>query len=186
LSSAIIVANRHQHLRHPQISIRSRLHTLLLRYYSLPCECQRPTYTYPHSRARSQSPERCHWRISPSKRERTISPLNTLVGCQDLDTCATRLSTRDFGTMGNVSSRPEDGSALCLRDPNRRKSSRLSPFRHGKQCSMFHVVSVSSLVITSPRKRTSVTVYPNAFPPTRLSASRLQGDGSPVEFVQVS
>ncbi|KAH7035194.1 centaurin beta [Microdochium trichocladiopsis] len=46
------------------------------------------------------------------------------------------------------------------------------------------VVSISSLVITSPRKRTSITVFPNAFPPTRVSASRPVGDASPVEFVQ--
>ncbi|KXJ95421.1 centaurin beta [Microdochium bolleyi] len=66
--------------------------------------------------------------------------------------------------MGNVSSRPDDGSALCLRDPNR--------------------LSISSLVITSPRKRSSITVYPNAFPPTRVSASRPLGDNALVEFIQ--
>lgn len=45
-------------------------------------------------------------------------------------------------------------------------------------------VSISSLVITSPRKRTSVNIVPNAFPATRASASRPLGDNYPVEFVQ--
>ncbi|KAK4454639.1 hypothetical protein QBC34DRAFT_137874 [Podospora aff. communis PSN243] len=45
-------------------------------------------------------------------------------------------------------------------------------------------VSISSVVISSPRKRTSINIVPNAFPATRVSASRSLGDNSPVEFVQ--
>ncbi|KAI6785554.1 uncharacterized protein J7T54_005888 [Emericellopsis cladophorae] len=66
--------------------------------------------------------------------------------------------------MGIVSSRPEDGPSLYLRDQNR--------------------LSITSLVVTSPRKRSSISVVPNAFPATRLSVSQLTGDGVPVEFVQ--
>ncbi|KAB5580818.1 PH domain-containing protein [Coniochaeta sp. 2T2.1] len=45
-------------------------------------------------------------------------------------------------------------------------------------------VSISSLVIYSPRKRTSVNIVPNSFPATRVSASRPLGDNYPIEFVQ--
>jgi len=66
--------------------------------------------------------------------------------------------------MGNISSRPDDGAALYLRDQNR--------------------LTISSLVVTNPRKRTSLTVTPNAFPATRLSVARPDGESAPVEFVQ--
>ncbi|KAH8884488.1 ArfGap-domain-containing protein [Thozetella sp. PMI_491] len=66
--------------------------------------------------------------------------------------------------MGNVSSTPEEGASLYLRDPNR--------------------LSISSVVITSPRKRTSINIVPNAYPATRVSATRAIGDNTPVEFVQ--
>lgn len=49
---------------------------------------------------------------------------------------------------------------------------------------MFCVVSISSLVISSPRKRTSINIVPNAFPATRVSASRPLGDNYPLEYVQ--
>ncbi|RSL38425.1 hypothetical protein CEP53_014882, partial [Fusarium sp. AF-6] len=66
--------------------------------------------------------------------------------------------------MGIVSSKPDDGAALYLRDQNR--------------------LNISSLVVTSPRKRTSVNVVPNAFPTTKITAQRTLGDTSPIEFVQ--
>ncbi|KAF4467085.1 hypothetical protein FALBO_6038 [Fusarium albosuccineum] len=66
--------------------------------------------------------------------------------------------------MGIVSSKPDDGAALYLRDQNR--------------------LSISSLVVTSPRKRTSVNIVPNAFPASKVSAQRTLGDTSPIEFVQ--
>lgn len=47
-------------------------------------------------------------------------------------------------------------------------------------------VAISSLVITNPRKRSSINIIPNAFPATRISAHRPNGDSAPVEFVQVS
>ncbi|KAK2591828.1 hypothetical protein QQS21_010467 [Conoideocrella luteorostrata] len=68
--------------------------------------------------------------------------------------------------MGNVTSKPDDGSALYLRDQDR--------------------LSISSLVVTNPRKRSSVNIVPNAFPASRVSASRLPGDTSPIEYVQDS
>ncbi|UZP44385.1 hypothetical protein NXS19_012197 [Fusarium pseudograminearum] len=66
--------------------------------------------------------------------------------------------------MGIVSSKPEEGPALYLRDQNR--------------------LSISSLVVTNPRKRTSVNVVPNAFPATRVSVQKPLSDTSPIEFVQ--
>ncbi|TRX97704.1 hypothetical protein FHL15_001459 [Xylaria flabelliformis] len=66
--------------------------------------------------------------------------------------------------MGVVSSRLEDGAPVYLRDQNR--------------------LSISSLVITCPRKRTSTIITPNAFPATRASVMRTPSDTGPVEFVQ--
>ncbi|KAI0200305.1 ArfGap-domain-containing protein [Astrocystis sublimbata] len=65
--------------------------------------------------------------------------------------------------MGVVSSRLDDGSPVYLRDQNR--------------------LSISSLVITSPRKRSSTTITPNSFPATRASVARTPSDVGPVEFV---
>ncbi|KAH6898298.1 hypothetical protein B0T10DRAFT_453641 [Thelonectria olida] len=39
-------------------------------------------------------------------------------------------------------------------------------------------------IITNPRKRSSVSIAPNAFPATKVSVSRPLGDTAPVEFVQ--
>ncbi|KAI1356286.1 hypothetical protein F5Y01DRAFT_266899 [Xylaria sp. FL0043] len=66
--------------------------------------------------------------------------------------------------MGIVSSRLEDGAPVYLRDQNR--------------------LSISSLVITCPRKRTSTIITPNAFPATRAAVTRTSNDPGPVEFVQ--
>ncbi|KAI1429965.1 hypothetical protein F5Y12DRAFT_214298 [Xylaria sp. FL1777] len=66
--------------------------------------------------------------------------------------------------MGIVSSRLEDGAPIYLRDQNR--------------------LSISSLAITCPRKRTSTIVTPNAFPATRASVTRMSNDTGPVEFIQ--
>ncbi|KAI1845714.1 hypothetical protein JX265_008697 [Neoarthrinium moseri] len=66
--------------------------------------------------------------------------------------------------MGIVGSRPDEGAAVYLRDQNR--------------------LSISSLVISNPRRRSAVTVVPNAFPATRVTATRVSGDQSPVEFIQ--
>ncbi|KAG4425837.1 hypothetical protein IFR04_001044 [Cadophora malorum] len=66
--------------------------------------------------------------------------------------------------MGNVSSRPDDGAALHLKDQTR--------------------LSISSLSVTNSRRRTILNVVPNAYPATKVSASRDLGDNSVVEFVQ--
>lgn len=66
--------------------------------------------------------------------------------------------------MGNISSRPDEGAALYLRDQNR--------------------LSIASLVISSTRTRTSINISPNAFPATRVVASRTAGDNAPIEFIQ--
>ncbi|KAK4230629.1 hypothetical protein QBC38DRAFT_356564 [Podospora fimiseda] len=66
--------------------------------------------------------------------------------------------------MGNVSSTPEDGATLYLRDQSR--------------------LSISSVVVNNPRKRTSINIVPNAYPATRVSASRPPGEGNgPLDFV---
>ncbi|KAL2128268.1 hypothetical protein VTI74DRAFT_9428 [Chaetomium olivicolor] len=65
--------------------------------------------------------------------------------------------------MGNVSSVPDEGATLYLRDQNR--------------------LSIASAVIASPKRRTSVNIVPNAFPATRISASRAAGDITPIDFV---
>lgn len=47
-------------------------------------------------------------------------------------------------------------------------------------------VLISSLVISNPRKRSAITVVPNAFPATKVTAARTTpGDAGPVEFIQV-
>ncbi|OTB15704.1 hypothetical protein K445DRAFT_11928 [Daldinia sp. EC12] len=66
--------------------------------------------------------------------------------------------------MGNVSSRLDDGAPIYLTDQNR--------------------LSIASLVISCPRKRTSITIVPNAFPATRATATRTSGDSGPAEFIQ--
>lgn len=52
-------------------------------------------------------------------------------------------------------------------------------------CADPFAVSISSLVITSSRKRSSINIVPNAFPASRLSATRPLGENAPIEFVQV-
>ncbi|PSS03596.1 PH domain-containing protein [Coniella lustricola] len=66
--------------------------------------------------------------------------------------------------MGNVSSRPDEGATLYLRDQTR--------------------LSISSLVVSNSGKRTSIQISPNGFPATRVAASRPAGDGTPIEFIQ--
>ncbi|KAF3360605.1 hypothetical protein VdG1_01565 [Verticillium dahliae VDG1] len=66
--------------------------------------------------------------------------------------------------MGIVSSRPDDGASLYLRDQNR--------------------LSISSIVVTNPRTRNTVNIVPNAFPASRIVASRPAGESTPIEFVQ--
>lgn len=93
--------------------------------------------------------------------------------------------------MGNVSSRPDDGAALFLSDQNRCESRRCPcclrpcPLRSALTRRSSPAVSIASLVISNTRKRTSIIISPNAFPATRVSASRPAGDNAPVEFIQV-
>ncbi|KAK6538305.1 hypothetical protein TWF694_011186 [Orbilia ellipsospora] len=66
--------------------------------------------------------------------------------------------------MGNVGSRPEDPAAVFMRDQTR--------------------LTVTSLVITNAKKRTIVSLAPNAFPSTRAVAKKEVGDDTLVEYVQ--
>ncbi|KAI9670356.1 MAG: hypothetical protein M1817_004399 [Caeruleum heppii] len=66
--------------------------------------------------------------------------------------------------MGNVSSRPDEGAALYLRDQSR--------------------LSLSSLTVTNPRGRGLLDISPNAFPATRLTAKRDANDDTILDYVQ--
>ncbi|KAL3417273.1 PH domain-containing protein [Phlyctema vagabunda] len=66
--------------------------------------------------------------------------------------------------MGVVTSKPDDVAALYLRDQNR--------------------LTISSLTVTNARRRTLLNVIPNAFPATRVSATRDVGDNAVVEYIQ--
>ncbi|EWC43906.1 hypothetical protein DRE_01258 [Drechslerella stenobrocha 248] len=66
--------------------------------------------------------------------------------------------------MGNVGSRPEDPAAVFMRDQTR--------------------LTVSSLTISNAKKKTVLSIAPNAFPSTRALAKREAGDDALVEYVQ--
>ncbi|KAG9715946.1 hypothetical protein KCU77_g19976, partial [Aureobasidium melanogenum] len=66
--------------------------------------------------------------------------------------------------MGNVGSRPDDGSPVYFRDQTR--------------------FSIANVNITNSRGRTLVSVNPNSFPATRYQAKRDAGDNTPVDYVQ--
>ena len=66
--------------------------------------------------------------------------------------------------MGNISSRPEDGSTLFLKDPNR--------------------LSVSSVTISNSRRNVTLSVTPIGIPVARLVAKRTAGDDTPIDYIQ--
>ncbi|MCJ1225735.1 hypothetical protein MMC12_002384 [Toensbergia leucococca] len=66
--------------------------------------------------------------------------------------------------MGNVSSRPEEGPVLHLRDQKR--------------------LSITSLIISNSQRRILLNLAPNAYPATRVIAKRQVGDESLVEYIQ--
>ena len=66
--------------------------------------------------------------------------------------------------MGNVSSRPDEGGALLLRDQQR--------------------LSIAALTITNARGKVLLNVVPNVFPATRVIARKDYGDDSLVEYIQ--
>ncbi|KAK4951713.1 hypothetical protein LTR10_009632 [Elasticomyces elasticus] len=66
--------------------------------------------------------------------------------------------------MGNISSRPEDGQPLFIRDQHR--------------------LSITGVNVTNARGQTLLRVAPNAYPATRYSAQREAGDDTPIEYVQ--
>jgi Arf-GAP/SH3 domain/ANK repeat/PH domain-containing protein len=84
--------------------------------------------------------------------------------------------------MGNVNSRPDEGAALYLRDQTRCTSSLQMSW---EEIADSLPVTISSLSVTNSRRRTVLNVVPNAFPATRVSATRDMGDASVVEYVQV-
>ena len=66
--------------------------------------------------------------------------------------------------MGNVSSRPEEGGALLLRDQTR--------------------LSIAALTVTNSKGKVLLNVVPNVFPATRVIARKEYGDDSLVEYIQ--
>ncbi|KAK6516251.1 hypothetical protein TWF506_006160 [Arthrobotrys conoides] len=66
--------------------------------------------------------------------------------------------------MGNVGSHPEDPAAVFMRDQAR--------------------LTITSLVVTNAKKKTIVSITPNAFPSTRAVAKKEVGDDTLVEYVQ--
>ncbi|KAH9825371.1 protein csx2-like [Teratosphaeria destructans] len=66
--------------------------------------------------------------------------------------------------MGAVSSRPDDGSPLYIRDQNR--------------------FSIAGITITNSRGQTLLKVAPNAFPANRYVAVKDPSDDTPVDYVQ--
>lgn len=86
--------------------------------------------------------------------------------------------------MGNVSSRPDEGAALFLRDQNRCEYAMRSQER--LMLTWRRTVTISALSVSNSRRRTILSVAPNAFPATRIFASRDLGDNAIVEYVQVA
>ncbi|KAF3914693.1 hypothetical protein AA313_de0206164 [Arthrobotrys entomopaga] len=66
--------------------------------------------------------------------------------------------------MGNVGSRPDEPAAVFMRDQTR--------------------LTVTSLVITNAKRRTILSLTPNAFPSTRAVAKKEIGDDTLIEYVQ--
>lgn len=66
--------------------------------------------------------------------------------------------------MGNVSSRPEEGGALLLRDQQK--------------------LSIAALTVTNARGKVLLNVVPNVYPATRVIARKDYGDDSLVEYIQ--
>ena len=66
--------------------------------------------------------------------------------------------------MGNVTSRPEEGGALLLRDQQR--------------------LSIAALTVTNAKGKFLLNVVPNVYPATRVIARKDYGDDSLVEYVQ--
>ena len=87
--------------------------------------------------------------------------------------------------MGNVSSRPDDGSALHLKDQNR-CTSIASSKRFECMLTVELTVSITSLTVTNSRRRIILNVAPNGYPASRIVAKRDIGDESPIEFIQVT
>ena len=86
--------------------------------------------------------------------------------------------------MGNVSSRPEDGGALVLRDQSRREWSNPQCFP-ASQTKVCISVSIVSLTVTNVKGKVLLNVVPNVYPATRVIARKDYGDESLVEYIQV-
>jgi hypothetical protein len=87
--------------------------------------------------------------------------------------------------MGNVTSRPDEAAALYLRDQTRCEFKTKSKDLLNHADRIICAVSISSLIVTNSRKRILLNVVPNAFPATKVAATRDVGDNNVIEYVQV-
>lgn len=87
--------------------------------------------------------------------------------------------------MGNVSSRPEEGAAIVLRDQSRRKLLMLFNLRWPFLLTCCLLVSVASLTVTNSRQKTLLNATPNIYPASRIIARKDTADDGLVEYIQV-
>lgn len=84
--------------------------------------------------------------------------------------------------MGNISSRPDDGAVLYLKDQARC----MQPSLLLGNAPLTLPVSLNSLVISNGRQKVLLSVSPNAYPASRLVGRPDAVDYRPISFVQVS
>jgi Arf-GAP with SH3 domain, ANK repeat and PH domain-containing protein len=87
--------------------------------------------------------------------------------------------------MGNISSKPDEGAALYLRDQTRCEWNHCgAPVPNLSELTPT-LVSIALLTVSNSARNVVLNVTPNAFPAARLTAKRDSGDDSPVNYVQV-
>ena len=86
--------------------------------------------------------------------------------------------------MGNVSSRPEEGAALVLRDQIRREYA-CSCVLERRMLIVPHLVSIASLTVTNNRRKVLLHAVPNAYPASRILVRREGNDEALMTFIQV-
>jgi Arf-GAP with SH3 domain, ANK repeat and PH domain-containing protein len=87
--------------------------------------------------------------------------------------------------MGNISSKPDEGSALYLRDQTRCEWKHCGAPVPNPSKLIPILVSIAVLTVSNSSRNVVLNVTPNAFPAVRLTAKRNSGDDTPVNYVQV-
>ena len=85
--------------------------------------------------------------------------------------------------MGNISSRPDEGAPIYLRDQQRCRYP--DPGLTAATKGSSKLVSISSISVFNSKQRALLHVVPDAFPAHRALAKRDPIDESPIEFIQV-